>query len=238
MGNLTQEQYAGGTRGGLAGLYAKQAGQNPYQAKPDQYYGDWAAEQKKNQLADRQQLTDLYGQLQQQAAGGMTPQRAQMMAQQQQAGQLQGQLANSAAGGAYAQSAARGAFMQNQGVQGAQNTQQQNQMKASDMIQAQGRMMQVASQQRAMDLQSQGMTMEDAFRQAQAEARARGLNIDRSVGYGALEAGAMGNDYAMYQDAQQRWAKEAMEKEARNQLDAGRFAQTVGTAAAGAAAFL
>lgn len=203
----TKPVYGGGFRqGGLADMYGAQVGKTPYQAKRDPYYDQWAAQGDTRQLNDRQQLSDLYAQLQKQAAGGMTPQQQQLLDNQQQGAGLQANIANSAAGGAYAQSAARGALLQNRGVQGMQDVQQQQQLKAADMMSATQQMQKVSQMQRAQDLQAQGLTAEDAMRQAEAEVKARGLNIDRSVGYAGLEAGSIGYDNGAYMDALRRLA--------------------------------
>lgn len=199
--------YGGGfRRGGLADMYRKEEGKTPFSPQHNPYFDKWSQEEQGRQLADRQQLSDLYNQLNAQAHGAMTPQQQQQIAQQGAAAQLQQNMANSAAGGAYAQSAARGALLQNRGIQGAVDTQQQQQLKAADMMSATAQMQKVAQMQRAQDLQSQGLSMEDAFRQAEQEAKARGMNISREVGYAGLEQGSIANDYAMYQDALRRAA--------------------------------
>jgi len=231
--------YGGGfARGSLADMYRKAGEQNPYQANQDPYFSDWKGEGQGRQLSDRQQLQDLYAQLQKQAAGGMTPQQQQLLTQQGQAAQLQGNIANSAAGGAYAQSAARGAMLQNSGVQGAQNVQAQQQLRASDMMNATNQMQQVAQMQRAQDLQAQGMSMEDAFRQAEAEAKARGMNINRQLGYGGLELSAIQGDYASYLDALRRAAQKRQADIAQGQQDFGTAMQVGGSLAKGIGGFM
>lgn len=230
--------FAGGNRGSLADYYRKAGQVAPFGVQKDPYFSNWANDEKNRQLGDRQQLSDLYAQLNAQAHGAATPQQKQMLAQQGQAVQMQQNMANSAAGGAYAQSAARGALLQNRGVQGARDVQSQQQLKAADMMSATQQMQQVAQMQRAQDLQAQGLSMEDAFRQAEAESKARGMNINREIGYGGLELGSITNDYAMYQDALRRAAAERQMREQNAQRNQGQIMEWGGRIAGGAAGML
>lgn len=201
-GSIGVDQYdSGGVRkdAGLLGAYRK--GQKDFYYNPNAYdpyfkqqYGDY----QKRQLADRQSMMDLYGQLQKQAAGGVTPQQQQMQSGFLQAAQGQQNLANSARGGAYARSAAQGTLTQNAGIQGAQNLQALNLQKARDQMSAEDQMQNVAQAMRAQDLQNMGMESDRAFQDAQNALRGRGLNIQGQLGYAGLEGDALGQNQDAY----------------------------------------
>jgi hypothetical protein len=228
-GDTVGRSSAGGSQGGLASYYNQQQRGQPYGVQQDPYMHGWAQEGMQNQLADRQKLQDLYGMLQKQAQGGVTPQQQMLQAGMLSAQQGQGSVAQSAAGGPRARLAAQGAMQQNAGVTGMQNQQSMSMQKNADMMQAQNQMQQVAAMQRANDLQAQGMTADDAMRQAQAEARARGLNIQHELGYAGLEQGAIAGDYGGYMDAARRGAKlKEMAQQQRNMIS-GQTASGIST---------
>lgn len=218
----------GGGRGGLADYYRKQGMSSPYKATRDPYFDQWGNQGAQNYGADRKQLSDLYGQLQAQAQGAPTAAQNMQRDQFALANQNQQQVAQSVGGGAYARSAAHSAIQGNAAINGANQVQQANQLQAADMMSAQAQMQQVAQMRRAQDLQAQGMTAEDAARQAEAEVKARGLNIQRQTGYGALEAGSIGNDYSMYGDAVRRAAAGYGQRVKNSQQDTANFLNLTG----------
>lgn len=226
--------------GGLGDYYGQLAQKNPYAAHnmTDPYMDQWKQQAGQNQMGDRQQLSDLYAQLQKQAAGGTTPQQQQQIASMQNASAMQQQAAASQEGGARARSAAMGGLTQQAGIQGAQNTQNINMQKSSDQMSAQNQMMQVASAQRAQDLEAQGLTAQDAQRQADLETRARGLNIQSELGYRGLQSGSIQNDYQSRLDAYRRRVQKQHADDAATSANVGAGTNAAASAASfGAAHF-
>lgn len=211
--------------------YQTQGGRNPYGPKGNPMLDKQAAVSGQRDLNDRQYLQDLYGQLQNQANGGVTPQQQQQMQGFRNAAAMQNQVAASTPGGARARAASMGGLTQNAGIQGADNGQQQRMLQAQDQLSAQSQMQQVAAMQRSQDLQSQGITAEDAFRQAQLELRGRGMNLQRSVGYAGLEGDALRQNQQAYLDAYRRSIKRGKNTQDNKDAWLGRAVQGAGMVA-------
>lgn len=227
---LGGETVAGGQRPDLFSTYYQtQGNRNPYAATGNPMLDKQAAMSGQRDLNDRKNLQDLYGQLQNQANGGITPQQQQQLAGFQSSANMAGSAAMTAPGGARARAAGMGSLVQQSGVQGAQNQQQASMLQAQDKLSAQSQMQQVASMQRAQDLESQGLTADDAYRQAQLELRARGLNTQRQLGYAGLENDAMGQNMQAFLNAYRRSATRGKQTQDNQDAWLGRSASAAGS---------
>lgn len=214
---------------GLTDTYKEHERDHPAQRQVDPYMENWANQAGQNQQSDRQQLADLYAQLQAQAAGGSTPQQRAMVQGYGQAAQNQNTLAQSARGGAYGRTAAGAALTQNVGTSGAVAGQQLNVQKQADQMNAQKQMLQVSTAMRAQDLQAQGMTAEDAMNKANLEAQARGMNIDYQEGWAGLEGQGIQGDWNSYVDAGRRGTKRQQDRKDQKQQTEGQIMQGMST---------